>query len=81
MAATVIKAYNTNKLSLGDICLANVEALANTETTACQNASHCTQDKRYSCFYYVITGDNNKMTYEMKEHIHQGVDLLKTEGV
>lgn len=74
MAAAVIKAYNTNRLSLGDVSLANIEALANTESTACQNASHCTKDDNYSCFYYVVTADNNKMTYEMKGHIHQGVD-------
>ena len=72
MAATVIKAYNTNKVSLGNVSLTNIEALANTESTACQNASHCTQHTSSSCFYYVITADNNKMVYEMKEHIHLG---------
>lgn len=74
MAATVIKAYNTNKLSLGDVSLANIEALANTEDTACSNAQHCHSLNGETCYYYVITGDHNQMINPLKDHVHRGVD-------
>ena len=74
MAATVIKAYNTNKVSLGDVSLANIEALANTEDTACSNAQHCKKLDSQTCYYYVITGDNNKITSSLSNHVHEGVD-------
>lgn len=74
IGTTVVKACNTNKLSLEDVCLANVEALANTEATACANASHCTKMENETCYYYVITGDHNKITSSISNHVHNGVD-------
>ena len=74
MAATVIKAYNTNKVSLGDVSLANIEALANTEDAACKNGEHCYSTKNETCYYYTITGDHNQMVSAHDNHAHRGVD-------
>lgn len=74
IGATVAKTYNMNKLTSSDLSFINIDALANSEESPCKNASHCTSEKLYSCFYYVITGDNNKITTELTNHIHNGVD-------
>lgn len=70
-----INVFNAQKSdTLSDIALANVEALANTEQTACPNPSHCVMMEEKTCWYYIITGDDNKLTFPLANHIHDGID-------
>ena len=69
-----INVFNAQKSdTLSDIALANVEALANTEQTACPNPSHCVMMDNQTCWYYIITGDNNKLPFPLANHIHEGI--------
>ena len=69
-----INVFNAQKAEvLSDIAMANVEALANTEQTACPNPNHCVMMDEQTCWYYIITGDNNKLTFPLANHIHEGI--------
>lgn len=60
--------------TMSELALENVEALANTEQTPCENGRHCTQMENRQCWYYLINVDGNMFVGCFDNQVHQGQD-------